>query len=48
MGNRINCKGLETDMLWDLADHAEAEIERWQGVLNRVLGQLAIRGELEE
>ncbi len=47
MTNRINCNNLETDMLWDLADHAEAEIERWQGILNRVLGQLAVRGEIE-
>ncbi len=45
--NKINCKDLETDMLWDLASHAEAEIERWQGILNRVLGQLAVRGEIE-
>ena len=29
MSNRINCKGLETDMLWDLADHA-----RFDGVSN--------------
>ena len=47
MSNRINCKGLETDMLWDLADHAQAEIDRWQSVLNRVLAQLAMRGEIE-
>ena len=38
---KINCKGLETDMLWDLADHAQAEIDRWNSVLNRVLAQLA-------
>jgi hypothetical protein len=47
MTNRINCNNLETDMLWDLASHAEAEILRWQSVLNRVLGQLAVRGEID-
>lgn len=48
MSNRVNCKGLETDMLWDLADHAQAEIDRWNSVLNRVLAQLALRGEIEQ
>jgi hypothetical protein len=48
VSNRVNCKGLETDMLWDLADHAQAEIDRWNSVLNRVLAQLAMRGEIEE
>ena len=48
MTNRINCNNLETDMLWDLADRAQAEIDRWNSVLNRVLAQLALRGEIEQ
>ena len=48
MSDKIHCKGLETDMLWDLADHAEAEIDRWNSVLNRILAQLALRGEIEQ
>ena len=43
MSDKIHCESFSTDALLDLADHAEAEIERWQGVLKRVLGQLATR-----
>ena len=48
MSDKIYCESFNTDALLDLADYAEVEIERWQGVLNRVLAQLAMRGEIEE
>ena len=48
MSDKIHCESFSTDALLDLADHAEAEIDRWNSVLNRVLAQLAFRGEIEQ
>lgn len=47
MSDKIHCESFSTDALLDLADHAQAEIDRWNSALNRVLAQLAMRGEIE-
>lgn len=48
MSERLNCKHLPTDKLWDMVDHAQAEIERWEEWRQMIIGQLACRGEIED